>query len=227
MNLEEFKNQNIRNKYEINDHFGKIITLIDFGNVNYWYEKDERDEEGELLKKNDKLIVDIEKMADFCSSFSRQIKFYYGLDQKQKKSFYLIKKARKCLGKTNAVTKNIQYIKHYLDSSEKDGNTRSLNYNKKGSYVYIPKCNFDVEICIDTIRLLDKYDTLCLFSGDSDFVSLLRFIKQKNKKVILIKGGPTVRELKSEADLILSSQSIKKELAIKKSDLLKKQKSRP
>ena len=79
---------------------------------------------------------------------------------------------------------------------------KGMEHIMKGKYVYIPKCNFDVEMCIDAIRLMDYYDTFCLFSSDADFVSLLKFLKGKNKKVILIKGGHTRSDLKKQADLV-------------------------
>lgn len=64
--------------------------------------------------------------------------------------------------------------------------------------------------------LLDKYDTFCLFSSDADFINLIKFLKSKNKKTILIKGGPALAELKKQADLVISAQEIKKELVVKK-----------
>jgi uncharacterized LabA/DUF88 family protein len=100
-----------------------------------------------------------------------------------------------------------------------------VNYDKTGKYIFIPKCNFDVEMCIDAIRLADKYDTLCLFSSDSDFASLLRYLRSIHKKIILVKGGPTIKELKAQSDLVISAQEIKKDITIRKSEI-KKQKSR-
>ncbi len=226
MDLIEFKSKYLREKLNITKEYGRIFSSVDFGNVNYWFENDDEDINGLKMQKDDKLIISIEKLSDFCKIFSSKVKFYFGLDYRRKKSFHLIKLARNYFGKTNAVTKNIQLIKHYLDEEEIEGNTRSVNYDKKGKYVYIPKCNFDVEICIDAIRLMDYFNTFCLFSSDADFISLLKFLKNKDKKIILIKGGPTQSSLKKQADLVISAQDIKGEIAIKKSDLSKMQKSR-
>lgn len=49
------------------EKFGKIFTFVDYGNVNYWYDKDERNAEGQMLPAEHRLIVDIEKLADFCA----------------------------------------------------------------------------------------------------------------------------------------------------------------
>jgi len=43
------------------------------------------------------------------------------------------------------------------------------------------KANFDVEIAIDVIERINKFDTLVLFSGDSDFDYLVRILKGKGK----------------------------------------------
>jgi hypothetical protein len=36
-----------------------IFSFVDYGNVNYWYEKDKRDAGGVDLLNNQKLIIDI------------------------------------------------------------------------------------------------------------------------------------------------------------------------
>lgn len=221
MKLEDLKIDTVKKRLEINESYGRIFSMIDFGNVDYWYEHDERDVNNTLLEKDEKLIVGIDKLYNFCNIFSCNAKFYYGLDSTKQKSIHLIKLARNCFGKTNAVTKNIQRIKHYLSDLEIGNNTRDVNYDLNGEYVYIKKCNFDVEICVDAIRLKDNYDTLCLFSSDADFIGLFRYLKDCGKKIILIKGGHALGELKKQANLVIKAQDIKSELVIKK------QKSRP
>ena len=34
---------------------------------------------------------------------------------------------------------------------------------------------FDVEISVDAVKMIDHYDTFCIFSGDADFVYLNNF----------------------------------------------------
>ena len=41
----------------------------------------------------------------------------------------------------------------------------------------------DVEITIDMISNINEYSKALLFSGDSDFLPILRYIKNKNKKI--------------------------------------------
>jgi len=50
----------------------------------------------------------------------------------------------------------------------------------------IRKANFDVEITIDVLERIEKFDTLVLFSGDSDFDYLVRKLRAKGKNVIVV-----------------------------------------
>jgi uncharacterized LabA/DUF88 family protein len=54
---------------------------------------------------------------------------------------------------------------------------------KKGD---IRKANFDVEITMDITSRIDKFGSLVLFSGDSDFDYLVRKLRQEGKKVIVV-----------------------------------------
>ncbi|MBU4284840.1 NYN domain-containing protein [Patescibacteria group bacterium] len=207
MDLQEFKLENL--KIDKNK-FGKIYSFVDFGNVNYWYERDERDGDDNILPQDKKLVVDIEKLASFINLFSEHKRFYFGLDPKNPKSIKIISKARQYFNKT--VTKPIQRIKHYLDSLEEKNTTRYISQDNKGRYIYIPKCNFDTEICIDAIRFLNDYDTFCLFSSDADFAYLLNFLRRKGKKVILFSAGYITHYLKERADLNINAQRVKKSI---------------
>lgn len=214
MDLIEFKIKSIRDKLGIKDEFGKIYSFIDFGNINYWFENDIKDCNDDILLSEEKMTIDLEKLANFSSYFSEKNFFYYGMYPENPKSVGFISAARNFFNKVNS--KPIQKIKHYLGDGEVENNTRSVNCDKNGNFVYIPKCNFDVEIAVDAIRLADYYDTFCIFSGDADFVRLVKYLKGKRKKIIIIKGGFIQYDLAREADLIINAQDIKPEIAIKK-----------
>lgn len=124
--------------------------------------------------------------------------------------------AKHAFGKNRVFTKPIQKIRHYLAAAEVATNTRAVTTDAEGDYILIPKCNFDVEISVDAIRLSDKYDTICLLSSDADFASLLRYLKGKGKKTILVKGGRISGALGATADLVISAQDIKKHITVKK-----------
>lgn len=210
MDLQEFRCYNIKQKIGIDeDKFGKIFVFIDFANVDKWFAEDIRDWENNILNKDEKLSIDLEKMYDFAKCFSDHIRFYYGHDPQKKNSLKFLGKTKYVFGKKKVFTKPIQQIKHYLKEEENIMTTRKIENDKEGDFIYLPKCNFDVEICVDAIRLMNKYDTFCIFSGDADFVSLIKFLKKNRKKVILIKGGYVQYPLKANSDLVINAQDIK------------------
>ena len=208
VDLEELKLNNLGIDKE---KFGKIFTFVDFGNVNFWYEKDRRDWAENILKENEKLIIDIKKLGKFTSLFSEQKRFYYGWNPRQKTNWHIVIKAEKCGFIKN--TKPMQFIKHYVGEGviSRDGRLTQRDFN--GPYIEIPKSNFDVEISVDAIRLLDRYDTFCLFSGDSDFAKLAQFLKRKGKKIIIFASGQIFHTLKETADLYINAQQIKINIA--------------
>lgn len=210
MNLQEFKLNNLRlDKKE----FGRIFSFVDFGNVNYWFEKDTRGWDGNILSENQKLIVSIEKLASFLDLFSEQKLFYYGWHKRMPSSWHIVISAEK-KGFLKR-TKPIQFIRHYLQDKELVNiRARSIKEDFYGKFIEIPKSNFDVEISVDSIRLLKKYDTFCLLSGDSDFTRLVEFLKKNGKKVIIIASGQVFHTLKDSADLYINAQQIKSLIAV-------------
>lgn len=211
MDLQELKKQFIKEELGIIGDFGKIISFVDFGNANYWFESDRQTHDYVALNDNEKLTLDIVKLKDFLCIFSSDIRFYYGNDPLNIGSVNFIQKSEDVFGKNRVFTKSLQKIKHHIESNqERQSNTRLLQHDKDGDFVHIPKCNFDVEISVDAIKVLEYYDTICLLSGDADFLYLLRYLKQKGKKVIIIKGGHMVHELRKVSNLVVNAQDIKK-----------------
>jgi uncharacterized LabA/DUF88 family protein len=212
MNLEEFK---LRTLGIDKEKFQRIFTFVDFGNVNYWYEKDRTDFDNNLLSQNQKLIVGIEKLSCFINLFSTQKRFYYGLDQRDKSTWHITYLADRYNFIVNK--KPIQWIKHYLEVKDKNIKlNHKIRRDRDGIFIEIPKCNFDVEITIDAIRLVEHYDTFALFSGDSDFSMLLKFLRRKGKRIILFYAGRISYSLKNYADLLVNAQKIKSSICILK-----------
>ncbi len=204
MDLDEFKLKTLGIDRE---RFGKIYSFVDFGNVNYWYENDKRDASNVQLKKDQKLIINIEKLANFVSTFSEQKRFYYGWNPRIKKNWHIVIKAEKCGFIKN--TKPMQFIRHYIGDGVVSRDGRATKKDTNGTYIEIPKSNFDVEISVDAIRLIQRYDSFCLFSGDSDFTYLAHYLKKNKKKFIVIASGQVFHTLKELADLYINAQDIK------------------
>ncbi|OGH87633.1 MAG: hypothetical protein A3J93_03885 [Candidatus Magasanikbacteria bacterium RIFOXYC2_FULL_42_28] len=201
MDLESFKGK----YYLFNpEQFGNIFVFVDFGNVRPWA-KDFWPKENKFRFCKE---IDIAKLADVCNWINPKKKFfYYGhfksrLDLfknhpeniKSRNSIFRLDKARGCgfLVKT----KEIKMVPHH----DEDG----LFVGKA------PKCNFDVEITMDLLTKIHKYDTVVLFSGDSDFSGLLSYLKNRNKKIVVVCTRARMsKELQEVADKFIPAESLK------------------
>jgi uncharacterized LabA/DUF88 family protein len=94
-------------------------------------------------------------------------------------------------------------IRNYCVQHNTDNQNSFFTFLKKNGYKLITKplkiikapeiekgdlrkANFDVEITFDIIEMIGQFDTLVLFSGDSDFDYLIRRLRAKEKKVVVI-----------------------------------------
>ncbi len=213
MDLQDLKKQLIRGELEITEDYGRIFAFIDFSNVNKWFENDNQDWNSKLLASHEKLAIDLEKLRSFVDIFSDRARSYYGEDPKNPGSLAFTYVMRKIFGKRDVVTKDLQKIKHYFERDEQKPTKYIITDEDGKIYVEIRKSNFDVEISVDAIKMLEHYDTFCIFSGDSDFVYLNNFLRKKRKKVIIIKGGYITTKLRESANLVINAQNIKKHIA--------------
>ena len=63
------------------------------------------------------------------------------------------------------------------------------------------KGNMDVEMTIDAVHNIDKYSIAVFFSGDSDFMPLVTYIRNRKKKVYIFSSKNNVsQELRTGAD---------------------------
>ena len=77
----------------------------------------------------------------------------------------------------------------------------------------IRKANFDVEIAMDAMSLADKFETLVLFSGDSDFDYLVKNLKKRGKKVLIFSfRGHISKELARSADQYIPITKLDKDI---------------
>lgn len=202
MDLEEFKGQYYF--FSNPQDYGRIFVFVDFGNVRPWAK--------ELWPEENKfrfcVEIDISKLAIICDWVQPKRKFfYYGhfpllddlpvghqLNEKYRKSIFRIDKAKHA--GFVARSKEIKMIPHY---------------NEDGKYLgKVPKCNFDVEMTMDMLMKIQKYDTVMLFSGDSDFGGLLKYLKAKGKKIIIVCTRSRIsKELQSVADIVVPAETLK------------------
>ena len=56
------------------------------------------------------------------------------------------------------------------------------------------KGNMDVEITIDAMHHMKKYDTAVFFTGDSDFLALISYLRRGSKKVYIFSSKNNISE---------------------------------
>lgn len=81
--------------------------------------------------------------------------------------------------------------------------------------VYQWKGNFDVELTMDVIDNLNKFKTLILLSGDSDFAPLLKRVKEYQKRVIVMSTKNHVAKELLEQAKFVNLKKLRKEIELK------------
>jgi len=72
------------------------------------------------------------------------------------------------------------------------------------------KGNMDVELTIDAVNFIQKYDIAVLFTGDSDFLALINYIRSRGKKAYIYSSKNNIStELRTGGDGYIDILSIK------------------
>lgn len=107
-------------------------------------------------------------------------------------------------------------LKYYSPEFKTVGQNRFFSFIKKSGFKIVTKkikvikkqnkknqnkASFDVEITFDAAVNIDRYDTLILFSGDSDFVYLVSQLQKRGICTIVISPQwRTAKELRKQTD---------------------------
>jgi uncharacterized LabA/DUF88 family protein len=77
------------------------------------------------------------------------------------------------------------------------------------------KCNFDVELTIDAVDGMGDYDVFVLFSGDGDFVKLIKYLKGKKKKTVVIAPSDRLSDnLENAANQVIYLEDLENEISM-------------
>lgn len=137
---------------------GKAVVFIDWANVHGW-------------EKNLKKDISIEKLFLYLSGHKevKIIGFYFGTDTNEKSTSFLKKAAETGY---KIITKPVKYI---------------LAGEIDGQKIYLRKCDFDMEVCIDAHKMLgDGFESFVFFTGDGDYAPLYQMLISLRKQVIVI-----------------------------------------
>jgi uncharacterized LabA/DUF88 family protein len=85
-------------------------------------------------------------------------------------------------------------------------------HSESGDFVE-EKGNMDVEMTVDAIHHCKKYDTAVLFTGDSDFLALVNYLRNGGKKVFIFSSKNNVsQELRTGGDGYFDVLNIEKDI---------------
>lgn len=137
----------------------------------------------------------------------------------------------KKLAKYLKLSCNLFGIYFYYSKSDRSGNQESffdilkdagfilkikpLKIIKTRDGKHLDKGNLDVEIAMDIMLNKDKFETIILMSGDSDFEAILRHLKELGKRIIVMSTrGHISKELIKSSHKYIDLRKLKKELEL-------------
>lgn len=90
------------------------------------------------------------------------------------------------------------YLKKGLGFTVRKKELKRISVISENGESIIEKGNMDVEITIDAMHNIQKYDIAVFFSGDADFLALVNYLKNGGKKVYIFSSKDNIsRELKT------------------------------
>lgn len=167
---------------------GRVSIFIDASNVFF-------------INKKLRVSIDYSKVVQFFKAFDADAKcYFYSAFQEdyQKQLDYFEELAQAGIVVKKKPLKFISLPKA-KGKKKKTENQSKDSDEEQGFY----KGNMDVELVIDAIRLMSQYDTFVLFSGDSDFYALLKYLEEHNKNVVVLsRHGFVAEELRTVGHFI-------------------------
>ncbi|HRY62172.1 MAG TPA: NYN domain-containing protein [Candidatus Paceibacterota bacterium] len=86
------------------------------------------------------------------------------------------------------------YLKKGLNFAVIKKELKRISISNAEGQVVKEKGNMDVEITIDAVHHLNKFDVAVFFSGDSDFLALVTYLRQRNKQVFIFSSKNNISE---------------------------------
>jgi uncharacterized LabA/DUF88 family protein len=166
-----------------------IIAYLDLTNMFHWQN---------VLGWRFRIEDVIEQLFTFSNI--KEIKVYYGLNQRDLKNSKAFHKRIKKTG-AHLRSKQMKFIPKTIeegmffqrktltlfDTKIKERIWELINELQKAEIlIEETKCNFDVEMTMDILDDTEKVTAIMLFSGDSDMVSPLERLKIKGKRLCVV-----------------------------------------
>ena len=147
----------------------KVYVFIDASNIHYY-----------LAKAGWR--IDWKKFKLMCERRYEAPKFFYYEGVPSKSQYFDIHPSHSLADFIQAKKNKYNYFKFLRSISFKVRHKPVGRVYDDTAGQFKHKCNFDVELTIDALDALEDYDVFVLFSGDGDFVKLVKYLKGKRKK---------------------------------------------
>lgn len=93
------------------------------------------------------------------------------------------------------------FLKKGLDFNVRKKKLKRIKIQTEEGEAIEEKGDMDVEITIDALHNIKKYGTAVFFTGDSDFLALVSYLRNKNKKVFIFSSENNIsHELRTGGD---------------------------
>ncbi|PIY71073.1 hypothetical protein COY88_02280 [Candidatus Roizmanbacteria bacterium CG_4_10_14_0_8_um_filter_35_28] len=141
--------------------------------------------------KSVKKFIEYKKLKDYFKNNFNAYKveiFYYDAYPKEGTRGYNL----------NGKHKFYTYLKKGLGFTVRKKELKRISIISENGESIKEKGNMDVEITIDALHNINKYDIAVLFSGDADFLALVNYLKNRGKKVYIFSSKDNIsHELKT------------------------------
>lgn len=168
------------NNNELND-VGRLCVFIDASNI--W-----------AAQKSKGKLLDFKKIKNFLNDKfnpdSIVIYYYSAYPSKGTRDYDL-----------NGKHRFFTYLKKGLGFKVRKKELKRIIIHGENGKTVMEKGDMDVEISVDASDCINSYDTMVLFSGDSDFLYLISYLRKRGKKVYIFSSKNNIsNELRTAGD---------------------------
>lgn len=159
--------------------------------------------------------IDWNKFRVLCKKFYEEPVIYYYEGVPSKAQYFDIHPGHSLNQFIKAKKDKLDYFKFLRSLSFKVRHkpVGRVYDNTTGAFKH--KCNFDVELTIDALDGMTNYETFVLFSGDGDFIKLIKYLKGKEKKTVVIaSAGRLSDNLEKTANQVIYLEDLEPDIRL-------------
>ena len=158
--------------------------------------------------------IDWKKFKLYCENLYESPKFFYYEGVPSKSQYFDIHPQHSLPQFIDAKKNKLNYFKFLkvLSFKVRHKPVGRVYDNTAGKFKH--KCNFDVELTIDALDGMSDYEVFVLFSGDGDFIKLVKYLKGKKKKAVVIAPSDRLSDnLENAANQVIYLEDLKSEIS--------------